>query len=79
MFDDLKVTICRQPRPASLARLRAMARQFIRRDAEEVASEWDPEATDTVSDLVRSTRALSIAERAALRELLVASAPASPP
>lgn len=64
MFNDLMMATFRQPRPASPARLRAMARQIAR------PHEDYPEAADNVCDMVQATLYLTNEDRETLRWML---------
>lgn len=62
----------RQPRPASPARLRAMARQIVRMHAEEDPEPdvWDPEREDELHAVIKATGRMPRADRERLRAVL---------
>lgn len=63
MFDDMKNAVHRQPRPASEARLRAMARHLTRPGD-------DPQAEEDRFDLIRAAQMLPRYDREVLAAML---------
>lgn len=63
MFDDMKTALHRQPRPASEARLKAMARHLARPGD-------DPHAEEDRLDMARAARMLPRYDREILAAML---------
>lgn len=73
MFDDLRAAVVRKPKPASEGRLRAMARQIIRMNAEGDLDPdvWDPDRENELHAVVKATNKMSDADREALRAAML--------